>query len=81
MALNTFSIIAMLIFVGINLICLLIGFKMGRSTTIPFVQPVKMDKEGKPQSPYIEDVTEDPWNVALTPDTGKDKKPKIVGGM
>ena len=81
MALNTFSIIAILVFVGVNLICLLIGFKMGRTTTIPYVPPEKKEKPAKPEPAWVENVDEDPWNVALTPAEGKDKQPKVIGGM
>ena len=83
MEINLFTLLAILIFLGVNLICLLLGFKLGRTTTVAYKPQPKKEKEPKPELPWTEDITEDPWTEAMTEDTTKGERgqPKVVGGM
>ena len=74
------TILMLLVSLGTHLVFLLLGFKLGRKTQLPPVQGVAKEKELKVQKPYIELVTDDPWNQALTEDQNK-REPRVLGGL
>lgn len=61
-----------------NLISLLLGFWLGRMTkAYPVV--TSNNHNTKEEKPFVEDITEDPWETALKEPI--DKKVKIVGSL
>jgi hypothetical protein len=73
---------AILGFFLFNLLSLFIGFWMGRQAGKRSTRLYPGEKEMKTKEikPFVEDVKDDPWELAQTEET-EDKAVKIVGGL